>query len=127
MNLKWENMVFCSNCGTKNEDSAKYCIKCGQNLNLETKKSLEKRIEEGAEEFGKRAEAWGDNFGKTAEQECFGLPHGGSIFGLIIGLIIILIGVTSIAGINIEFWPLIIIIFGILIVGGAIYSLTKRR
>lgn len=120
-------MVFCPKCGTKNEDSSKFCIKCGQNLSENTGKSLEKRIEEGAEEFGRRAEAWGESFGKSAEQECFGLPHGGTIFGLVIGLIIILVGVTSLAGINIEFWPLIIIMFGILIAGGALYSLTRKR
>ena len=126
MHLTWGTMVFCSKCGTKNDDSAKYCVKCGQNLNVPTEKRLEKRIEEGAEEFGRRAEEWGENFGKSAEQECFGLPHGGTIFGLVIGFIIILFGITSLAGVNIEFWPLIIIIFGILIVGGAIYSITKK-
>ncbi|MEJ2242177.1 MAG: zinc-ribbon domain-containing protein [Candidatus Bathyarchaeota archaeon] len=120
-------MVYCPKCGTKNEDPAKYCIKCGQNLNLTNRKSLEQRIEEGAEEFGKRAEAWGENFGNDVENECFGLPHGSTIFGLIIGLIIILVGVISLAGIDIEFWPLIIIIFGLLIAGGAVYSLTKKR
>ena len=120
-------MVFCSKCGTKNDDSAEYCVKCGSKLKVSMEKSLEERIEKGAEEFGKRAEAWGENFGKRAEQECFGLPHGGTIFGLIIGLIIILVGVTSLAGVDIDFWPLIIIIFGLLIFGGALYSLTQRR
>jgi uncharacterized membrane protein YvbJ len=120
-------MVFCSKCGTKNVDSAKHCTKCGTELKVSTEKSLERRIEKGAEEFGKRAEVWAEDFGKRAEQECFGLPHGGTIFGLIIGLIIILLGVTSMAGIDIEFWPLIIIIFGLLIAGGAIYSLTQKR
>jgi Zn ribbon nucleic-acid-binding protein len=119
-------MVYCSKCGTQNEDNAKYCVKCGSQLKISEEKSIEKRIEEGAEEFGKRAEAWGQNFGKRTEQECFGLPHGGTIFGLIIGLIIILVGVTSLAGVDIEFWPLIVIIFGLLIAGGAIYSLTQR-
>ena len=120
-------MFFCSKCGTKHADSAEYCVKCGAKLKVSIEKSLEKRIEKGAEEFGKRAEAWGENFGKQAEEECFGLPHGGTIFGLIIGLIIILLGVTSLAGVDIDFWPLIIIIFGLLIVGGALYSLTQRR
>ena len=109
-------MVFCSKCGTKNEDTAEYCVKCGAKLKASTEKSLEKRIEEGAEEFGKRA-----------EQECFGLPHGGTIIGLIIGIIIILVGVTSLAGIDLKLWPLIIVIFGLLIFGGAIYSLTHKR
>ena len=121
------SMVFCSKCGTKNEDSADYCVKCSAKLIVSMEKSIEKRIEEGAEEFGKRAEAWGENFGKRTEQECFGLPHGGTIFGLIIGLIIILVGITSLAGIDIEFWPLIIIIFGLLIAGGAIYTLIRKR
>jgi uncharacterized membrane protein YvbJ len=120
-------MVFCSKCGTNNDDSAEYCVKCGSKLKVSMEKSFEERIEKGAEEFGKRAEAWGENFGKRAEQECFGLPHGGTIFGLIIGLIIILVGVTSLAGVDIDFWPLIIIIFGLLIFGGALYSLTQRR
>jgi len=120
-------MVFCSKCGTKNEDSAKYCVKCSAKLKVSMEESLEKRIENRAEEFGKRAEAWGENFGKRTEQECFGLPHGGTIFGLIIGFIIIFVGVSSLVDIDIEFWPLIIIIFGVLIVVGAIYSLTQRR
>ena len=120
-------MVFCSECGTKNEDSVEICVKCGSKLKVSTEKSLEKRIEEGAEEFGKRAEAWGEDFGKRTEQECFGFPHGGTIFGLVIGIIIILVGVTSLAGIDLEFWPLIIVIFGLLILGGAIYSLIRKR
>ena len=119
--------VFCSYWGTKNEDAAEICVKCGAKLQVSTEKSLEKRIEEGAEEFGKRAEAWGESFGKRAENECFGLPHGGTIFGLVIGIIIILVGVTSLAGIDLEFWPLIIIIFGLLIFGGAIYTLSRKR
>ena len=61
-------MVFCSYCGTKNEDAAKFCIKCGSTLQVSMEKSLEKRIEEGAEEFGKRAEVWGKDFGKRSDQ-----------------------------------------------------------
>jgi len=119
-------MVFCSKCGIKNEDATEYCVKCGAKLNVTKEKSVEKRIEEGAEEFGKRAEAWGKSFAKRPEEECFGLPHGGTIFGLIIGIIIILVGVTSLAGIDLEFWPLIIVIFGLLIAGGAIYKIIQR-
>ena len=120
-------MTFCSKCGTENLDSAKYCVKCGSKLSRTFEKSLEKRIEEGAEEFGKRAEAWGESFGKRTEEDCFGLPHGGTIFGIILGLIIILVGITSIAGIDLEFWPLLIIIFGLLIFSGALYSFVQRR
>lgn len=120
-------MVFCSHCGTENEADADYCVKCGANLKVSAEKSLEKRIEEGAEEFGRRAEAWGRDFGKRAEDECFGLPHGGIVFGLLIGVIIVLVGVASLAGVDLEFWPLIIIIFGILVFGGAVYTLIRKR
>ena len=120
-------MVFCTHCGTKNNADANYCVKCGANLAVSTERSLEKRIEEGAEELGKRAEEWGKDFEKHVEDECFGLPHGGTIFGLIIGIIIILLGVTSFAGIDLQFWPLILIIFGLLVFGGALYTITRNR
>ena len=120
-------MVYCSECGTKNEEATETCVKCGAKLKVSTEKSLEKRIEEGAEEFGKRAEAWGEGFGKRAEEECFGLPHGGTIVGLIIGIIIIVVGMSWLAGIDLEIWPVLILIFGALILGGAIYTLTRKR
>jgi len=120
-------MVYCSECGTKNEESAETCVKCSAKLNVQKEKSLEKSIEEGAEEFGKRAEAWGKSIAKRPEEECFGLPHGGTIFGLIIGIIIIVVGISSLAGISLDLWPVLIIIFGALILGGAIYSITRKR
>jgi hypothetical protein len=131
-------MVFCSKCGTKSEDSAKYCGKCGAKLGASTEKSVWNRFDEGGEEigkrfeewgedFGKRAEAWGEDFSKHAEEECFGLANFGIIFGLIIGLMIIVVGVTSLIGIDVEFWAWIIVTFGLLILGGSIYSLTKKR
>jgi uncharacterized membrane protein YvbJ len=120
-------MVYCTHCGTKNKDGANFCMKCGAKLTVSTETSLEKRIEEGAEEFGKRAEEWGKDFEKHVETECFGLPHGGTIFGLIIGLIIILVGVTSLTGIDLHFWPLAIIVFGLLVFGGALYTIISNR
>ena len=120
-------MVFCSSCGAKNDDTAEFCVKCGTKLQASNVKSLEERIEKGAEEFGKRAEAWGKDFEKRTENECFGLPHGGTVFGLLIGILIILFGVTSLAGIDLEFWPAIFIIFGSLIFLGALYSIIHKR
>ena len=120
-------MVYCSKCGTKNDDTAEYCVKCGAKLSMSREKDWEKRLEAGAEEFGKRAEAWGENFGKRAETECFGLPHGGTIFGIIIGIIILVIGMSMLAGIDLEIWPFIVLIFGVLIISGAIYTLTRKR
>lgn len=61
------------------------------------------------------------------EDECFGLPRGGAIFGLFIGIIIILWGITEAFNIKIEFWPFIMIIFGVLVIAGALYGLTRSR
>jgi hypothetical protein len=70
---------------------------------------------------------------KRARDECFGLPHGGTIFGLIIGSIIVLSGIIFLlqeTGVIVEgfdvMWPFIIIVFGVLIVAGAIYGMTRR-
>jgi hypothetical protein len=66
------------------------------------------------------------------EGECFGLPHGGMIAGLVFGIIIIVVGLGLflqqsgyIANFWSLFWPFIIIIFGILVLLGAIYG--RRR
>ena len=120
-------MVYCSKCGTKNEESAEHCVNCGAKLRLSKEKDWEKRLEEGAEEFGRRAEAWGESFGKRAEDECFGLPHGGSIFGLVFGIIIIIVGILWITGITFNIWPFFIVIVGILILAGALYSFTRKQ
>ena len=118
-------MVYCPKCGTKNEEDAKYCSKCGADLEI----SLEERFE-------RRAEEWGERFGKRAEEECFGLPHGGAIVGIIIGIIIIIVALSWIPGLippevrevtDPLFWPAIIIIFGILIIAGTLYGLSRRR
>ncbi len=127
-------MVYCTKCGTKNEETAVYCVKCGSKLEGAQEETWDKRVEKWGEEFGKRAEEWGDDFGRRAETECFGLPHGGLIFGLLIGVIIILVGVSSLltgSGVIEKFWPLfwplIIVVFGLLIAAGALYSLTRSR
>ncbi|MGD8566194.1 MAG: zinc-ribbon domain-containing protein [Candidatus Bathyarchaeota archaeon] len=103
-------MVYCSKCGTQNEDNAEKCSKCGASLQISHTPRRRKRVED----------------------ECFGLPHGGAIVGLIIGAIIIFWGLSQIPGllptsIQSNWWPLIIIIFGLLIVAGAIYGFTRRR
>ncbi len=69
---------------------------------------------------------------RRVEGECFGLPNGGMIAGIVFGAIIILVGlglflessgyITSFWNV---FWPLILVIFGILVLLGALYS--RRR
>jgi uncharacterized membrane protein YvbJ len=99
-------MVYCSKCGTKNEDDAMVCVNCG--ASLETGARLTRRYE------------------RRMEQECFGIPRGGSIVGVIIGLIIVLIGISLILPYNIPIGAIVVIIFGILIIVGAYYGMRRR-
>lgn len=96
-------MVTCSKCGTENKDDGKFCVNCGANLQDTA--------------YGKMKK----------EDECFGLPHGGAIFGLFIGVIIILWGLSSLLGWHIELGTFAIIAFGLLIVAGAIYGIVRKR
>jgi hypothetical protein len=62
------------------------------------------------------------------ENECFGLPNGGMIVGIVFGVIIVLAGLglfLQTYGFHFDFWPLIIIIFGALILLGALFG--RRR
>ena len=124
-------MVYCTYCGEKNAEDSEYCVKCGANLTGLPKKSTEERfeksIEESAEKFGERMEKWGEDMGKRAEDDCFGLPRGGTIVGLLIGIIIIIVGLQQVLGWHIDIGPFVIVIVGLLFVAGAIYGLTRRR
>ena len=98
-------MAYCSKCGFKNEEKDEQCSECGASLRVRAKR--EKRVED----------------------ECFGLPHGGVIAGLLFGIIIILWGISQLPGVlpeGFNFWWLIIIAFGALIIGGALYKLGRR-
>lgn len=118
-------MVYCTKCGTKNDDEASNCINCGAPLQVfrPEKKDWEEEFERRVEAFGERAEM----FGKRMENECFGLPSGGAIFGIFIGIIIIIVGLQQLYGWDIDVGPFAAIIIGILIVAGAIYGFTQRK
>jgi hypothetical protein len=101
-------MVYCTKCGTKNEEDAVVCVNCKEPLMSYKSVRRERR---------------------RKENECFGLPHGGAIAGLVIGLIIILWGVSSVLEIDFGnyLWAFIVIIFGTLMVAGALYTMGRRR
>jgi hypothetical protein len=61
------------------------------------------------------------------EDECFGLPGGSSIVGILFGLMIVLLGVRELLGWTIDFGPFVIIIVGVLILAGALYQQNKRK
>ena len=60
-------MVYCTECGTKNDDTAEACVKCGTKLHT-PEKNLEKRIDNWREGVGQSVGEWGENFGKCAEK-----------------------------------------------------------
>ncbi len=64
--------------------------------------------------------------GRSREDECFGIPRGGAIFGLFIGIIVIIVGLQQVFGWQIDVGPFITIIVGLLFVVGAIYKLVSR-
>ena len=107
-------MVYCPKCGTMNDDSAEFCIKCGASLRTGTYES-------------RRSER------RRAESECFGLPHGGAIVGLAIGIIIILWGLLTLAqqmnwiATMPDLWIVVVIVIGVLLIAGALYRMNRSR
>ncbi len=115
--LEWKSLVYCSKCGAKNEDDAKVCVSCGASL-YAPKRAARRR---GNECFGPKEE-------KRFEEECFGLPYGGAIVGIIFGIIILVFGFAWLANINIWNYlgPVAVIIIGALIIAGVAYGATRR-
>ena len=58
--------------------------------------------------------------------ECFGLPNSRAIAGIVFGILIILWGFSLFFGWELNIMAFIALIFGTLIVAGAIYKLTRR-
>ena len=108
-------MKTCDACGYENDSDADFCARCGAHLAAVKAKPAEVEKEDE------------DCYGKE-EDECFGLPHGGAICGMLLGLIIIVWALGLIFGWNIwdYFWPLILIVIGGLVVVGAIYTMRRR-
>ncbi len=94
-------MVYCTKCGAKNEDGAEVCVDCGERL-YPTRTKYQRSS-------------------RRQEDMCFG-PRAGSYWGIFIGVIIILWGLSML--LNIEAGPLIIIALGILIL---ISVLARKR
>lgn len=116
-------MPYCHNCGTKNDEGVQYCINCQQPL-YDTRRKRARRDDcDGC---------YGD---EGPEQECFGLPHGGIIVGVIFGLLLLIAGVIlifqNVLGIAINIngqliWPVMLIVFAVLVIAGAIYQMRRR-
>ena len=63
---------------------------------------------------------------RRERDECFGLPNSGAIAGIVFGILVILWGLSLLFGWEINIMAFIAVIFGTLIVAGAIYRLTRR-
>jgi uncharacterized membrane protein YvbJ len=104
-------MVYCTKCGTKNPDDAKVCSQCGAPL-----------------------QAIGDReYYRRMENECFGIPHGGAVVGVAIGVIVLFWGLVlilqqlKVVSENVDWWPFALMVFGVLLIIGAAYGLRRRR
>jgi len=64
---------------------------------------------------------------RRERDDCFGLPNSGAIAGIVFGLIIVVGGLSLLFEWEINIMAFITVIFGTLIVAGAIYKLTQRR
>ena len=119
-------MVYCTKCGTKNPDDAEVCSQCGAPLQKIGESEQQGRVE--SECFGPRRarEPY-----RRVEHECFGLPKGGIIVGIVIGVLIVLAGLSlllhEVYGTPEFWWPAVLIIFGALLVIGALYGMSRRR
>lgn len=119
-------LVYCSKCGAKNKDDAKICAKCGESIYPPVGKVIERRAETC---FGPRKRR------EPHVEECFGVPRGGAIFGILLGAVIIIVGLLYVMGqffgwtIDVweTLWPLVLVIIGVLILAGAVYGLSRRR
>lgn len=118
-------MVYCSKCGTNNEEDAINCSNCGESLGYEykSKRNWEDEIETRAEEFGARAERFGRRMSSRnwdMENECFG-GRSRTVWPLLIGVFIILVGLSSLLEDTYQWarfdniWPLFLIALGVMI------------
>ena len=118
-------MAYCTKCGTKNDDSAEFCKKCGASLKIISHKPE-------------------DEWEKRCEEECSGgrMGRGWSIFW---ALVIIVVGIwiifelvlkelaktnPSLEWINnysFEFWWVILAIFGLMLIITGIRILIKPK
>jgi hypothetical protein len=101
-----DSLVYCTKCGAENEENALNCANCGEPLKAERIRRYRRRDDD----------------------LCFG-PQGGTWFGIFIGLLIILAGVSELfrgtywwASWD-RLWPIPVIVLGLLIV----YSALQKR
>ena len=98
-------MVYCTKCGVQNPDDSEYCTSCGVALYLRSQ-----------EKTSDSSDCFGSN--RDWDTECFGLRRGGALFALVLGLLIVLAGVSSLIGESLLQWiaPFFVIGIGLIII-----------
>lgn len=98
-------MVYCTKCGVQNPDGSEYCTSCGAALYLRSQGD---------------ASSSSDCFGgdRDWDTECFGLRRGGALFALVLGLLIVIAGISSLIGVSVLQWiaPFFVIGIGLIII-----------
>jgi uncharacterized membrane protein YvbJ len=92
-------MVYCTKCGESNEEGTEYCVKCGASLTGSTKVHRSSRYD---------------------REMCFGVPMSGSLWGILVGAVIVLWGLTELLRIDINFAAIVAVAFGAIIVINAL-------
>lgn len=87
-------MVYCTKCGELNEEGTEYCKKCGASLNP---RSRSRRI-------------------RSDRDMCFGVPVAGHIWGILIGAMIVLWGISELVNLDINVFAIVAVAFGLYIV-----------
>ena len=103
-------MVHCQKCGTENEDGSAFCKKCGASLSAQSLPQPPQPT-------------------RRPEQECFGIPYGGAIVGLIFGGLLVIYGLAMLMGVDLGRYSgaIAMIVIGALIVLGAYFAYTRAR
>jgi hypothetical protein len=92
-------MVYCTKCGESNEEGTEYCVKCGASLTGRSTVHRRSRYE---------------------REMCFGVPMSGSVWGLLIGAMIVLWGLSELVGISFNVAAIFAVVFGAVIVINAL-------
>jgi len=92
-------MVYCTKCGESNEEGTEYCVKCGASLTGRSRVHRSSRYD---------------------REMCFGIPMSGSLWGILVGAVIVLWGLTELLRIDINFAAIVAVAFGAIIVINAL-------
>jgi ribosomal protein L40E len=103
-------VVYCQKCGAENADEADFCKKCGAPL------APVKRH-------------WRERVGKRAEEECFGVTGGGAIFGILFGIVVVVLGLALVY--QVPIWivigPIVAIVIGVILILFALNAIRRKR